>query len=453
METRGGRLRHRPTSLWRQHSYSYSCGPILQGGSLHSTTQATFRPGDRQPLWSHTSSAFMASPWTLSRTGVRSSPPGHGRRSARRWERRPAFRQVTILRPTARQNGQTKIWGRPCVVWQPCIRLPGPHTSPGLNMLTTPWSAPPQVCLHSWQLMVSNFLSSHHRRLTWQCHRVWREARAALVRTAARNQRVADRHRTPAPDYQPGQMVWLSSRDLPLQTESRKLTPRYIGPFEVDRIIMRLKLPSLKIHPTFHVSLLKPVSTSPLSPPAELPPPTLIIDDHPAYTVNRVLDVRRRGRGYQYLVDWEGYGPEERQWISRSLILDPSILDDFYARFPDRPGRPPGGVPWGGGTVRIVFCVCIVCFFSSFPSVSPCVCVCGRGRGWLLGCSRRGTPALNPSNHPLHKSLVLAPCRRQIIPSTMYLHVPLYSALHPRRYRDLQASQHPAVPAWINLSC
>ena len=119
-----------------------------------------------------------------------------------------------------------------------------------------------------------------------RARRVWREARAALVRTAARNQRIADRHRTPAPDYQPGQMVWLSSRDLPLQTESRKLTPRFIGPFEVDRIInpcaVRLKLPlSLKIHPTFHVSLLKPVSTSPLSPPAELPPPTLIIDDHP----------------------------------------------------------------------------------------------------------------------------------------------------------------------------
>ena len=29
--------------------------------------------------------------------------------------------------------------------------------------------------------------------------RVWREARAALTHTAARNQRVADHHRTPAP--------------------------------------------------------------------------------------------------------------------------------------------------------------------------------------------------------------------------------------------------------------
>ena len=180
--------------------------------------------------------------------------------------------------------------------------------------------------------------------------RVWRETRAALGRTAERNRRLADRHRVPSPDYQVGQQVWLSSRDLPLQTDSRKLSPRYVGPYPVDKIInpsaVRLRLPaSLNVHPVFHVSLLKPVTESPLQPPASPPPPPLLVDGHPAYTVNRILDVRRRGRGYQYLVDWEGYGPEERSWVKRSLILDPQLLRDFYIRFPGKPGRTPGGVP------------------------------------------------------------------------------------------------------------
>ena len=77
----------------------------------------------------------------------------------------------------------------------------------------------------------------------------------------------------PAPAYSPGQEVWLSSRDLPLQVESRKLAPSFVGPYVIDSIInpvaVKLKLPpSLNVHPVFHVSLLKPVSSSTLCPPA-----------------------------------------------------------------------------------------------------------------------------------------------------------------------------------------
>lgn len=61
-------------------------------------------------------------------------------------------------------------------------------------------------------------------------------ARASLLQSADRYLASANRQHTPAPTYQMGQKVWLSTRDLPLWVES-KLATKFIGPFVVERII------------------------------------------------------------------------------------------------------------------------------------------------------------------------------------------------------------------------
>lgn len=102
-----------------------------------------------------------------------------------------------------------------------------------------------------------------------RCQEILRSVHDALTHTTRRSHRLADCHHLPAPKYQPGQRVWLLTSDLPLQMESRKLAVRFVGQFEVDKIIdptaVCLKLPAtLLVHPTFHVSQLKPVSSSDL---------------------------------------------------------------------------------------------------------------------------------------------------------------------------------------------
>ncbi len=173
----------------------------------------------------------------------------------------------------------------------------------------------------------------------------------------------ADVRRSATPTYQPGQKVWLSTRDIRLRLPCRKLSPRFVGPFtileQINPVTYKLQLPpQYKIHPTFHVSLLKP-----FSPPVSLepglteePPLPLILEEGAVYKVKEILESRRRGGKLEYLVDWEGYGPEEHLWVPREDILDPALLEEFHTAHPNRPtprgrGRPPRrrGRPSGAG--------------------------------------------------------------------------------------------------------
>ncbi|MBW0561806.1 hypothetical protein O181_101521 [Austropuccinia psidii MF-1] len=99
-----------------------------------------------------------------------------------------------------------------------------------------------------------------------------------------RFKRYADKSKASPLVFNPGDMVWLSSKNIKATRPTKKLSERWLGPFAILKKVSshayHLKLPSQwkSIHPVFHISLLEPVKTSTNPNWHQEPPPAITIE-------------------------------------------------------------------------------------------------------------------------------------------------------------------------------
>lgn len=165
-------------------------------------------------------------------------------------------------------------------------------------------------------------------------------AKAKLRESHDRQARAANKERQDV-QFKVGDKVKLSTINLNLpSTMSKKLAARFLGPFKVERVInpvaYKLKLPtSLKIHPVFHISLLRPWRED-----AEFPEhkgestPVRVYADDDQWLVDRLLDKKRERVGphwvVKYLVRWLNSGPEDDSWEPATNV-EQSLIDEYEA--------------------------------------------------------------------------------------------------------------------------
>ena len=123
------------------------------------------------------------------------------------------------------------------------------------------------------------------------------EAKAALSKSKDEMAKYYNQRWTPAPDYQPGDKVYLDASDIHTTRPSQKLSHKRLGPFSIVRKVRngayQLCLPPSmrRIHPVFNVVKLTQAPEDPIPGRCPRPPPLPeIVDGEEEWVVEEILE-------------------------------------------------------------------------------------------------------------------------------------------------------------------
>ena len=172
------------------------------------------------------------------------------------------------------------------------------------------------------------------------------EAQAALERAASDMARFYDAHRDVKLEFEVGDQVWLDSRNIRTTRPVKKLDDKWFGPFPIthkySRNAYRLKLhPALKVHPTFHISLLRRHVPDTIvgRQPTEAPEP-VTVDGEEQWELEAITQSRRYGRWkkLQYFVSWKSFDKSFDDWIPvENMDNARELIEEFHRAHPDAP--------------------------------------------------------------------------------------------------------------------
>jgi predicted aspartyl protease len=179
--------------------------------------------------------------------------------------------------------------------------------------------------------------------LATRMHNVWQVAEENIKKAQESMIKRVNKHRRSI-DWEPGDRVYLSTRNLKSYRPSRKLSSKFDGPYYVAERIgygYRLRLPDgSKIHDIFSPDVLKKYPDNPL-PGQEAPkPPSEAIAGKEEWEVDKILASRLLHGKLQYHVTWVGHDPDPTWYPASNFLGAPHKLRDYHRDYPDKPGPP-----------------------------------------------------------------------------------------------------------------
>ncbi|MBW0552524.1 hypothetical protein O181_092239 [Austropuccinia psidii MF-1] len=135
----------------------------------------------------------------------------------------------------------------------------------------------------------------------------------------------ADRNRAIPPYFQPGDKVWPSSNNIKTTRHTKKLSERWLGPFEVLKKIFshayHLKLPLQwkSVYPVLHLSLLEPVKQSSIPNCNQLPSPPALAEEKEEWEVAQALDSKLKRGKLWYLLSGKDSVKTQKEQLGNQL--------------------------------------------------------------------------------------------------------------------------------------
>ena len=155
-------------------------------------------------------------------------------------------------------------------------------------------------------------------------HRHLQQAQNAIIEAKRRMASQAKHRNKPSP-YKTGDLVLLSTKNLKLKGyQFPKMAPLFVGPFRVEKVgpnTVYINVPG-SVHPTFSINRIKRYYRGGRFKQNEhvLPAPHFQDGDNTVrLTLQSILQQRMSGpkqKIQQYLVSFEGYGPEHHSWMN-----------------------------------------------------------------------------------------------------------------------------------------
>ena len=176
------------------------------------------------------------------------------------------------------------------------------------------------------------------------------EARDNLFLAKITQSHFANNHRIDHPSYMIGDKVMLSTlnrrKDYKSKTKHRaaKFMPRFDGPYEIievhnDASTVTLNMPNApNLFPTFHTSNIKKwLPNDDIKYPSRTleEPGPIYVDGTEEFLVDSIIDHKKAGRGFKYLVHFVGYGHENDRWISGRELDNNEALEPYWKEHPE----------------------------------------------------------------------------------------------------------------------